>query len=75
MKLKRSGAAVSLVAASALLLSACGSDDNSAETGNVGAEDTSNVDCGGVDALKASGSSAQANAMVRFVNNDNIVLL
>ena len=68
MKLKRSGAAVSLVAASALLLSACGSDDNSAETGNVGAEDTSNVDCGGVDALKASGSSAQANAMVRFVN-------
>jgi len=68
VKLKRSGAAVSLVAASALLLSACGSDDNSAETGNVGAEDTSNVDCGGVDALKASGSSAQANAMVRFVN-------
>jgi phosphate transport system substrate-binding protein len=68
VKLKRSGAVVSLVAASALLLSACGSDDNSAETGNVGAEDTSNVDCGGVDALKASGSSAQANAMVRFVN-------
>ncbi|MDZ7930624.1 MAG: phosphate ABC transporter substrate-binding protein PstS [Rhodococcus sp. (in: high G+C Gram-positive bacteria)] len=68
MKLKRSGAAVSLMAASALLLSACGSDNNTAATGNVGAEDTSNVECGGAEALRASGSTAQANAMTRFVN-------
>ncbi|MBJ7321384.1 MAG: phosphate ABC transporter substrate-binding protein PstS [Rhodococcus sp.] len=68
MKLKRSGAAVSLMAAGALLLSACGSDNNTEATGNVGAEDTSNVSCGGASALKASGSTAQANAMTRFVN-------
>lgn len=68
MKLKRSGAAVSLMAAGALLLSACGSDNNTEATGNVGAEDTSNVSCGGAQALKASGSTAQANAMTRFVN-------
>lgn len=71
MKLKRSGAALSVLAASTLLLSACGSDNNTGATGSTGATgagSTSNVECGGKSALKGSGSTAQANAMTRFVN-------
>ena len=69
MKAKRSGAAVGLLAASALLLSACGSDNN-ASSGSGSGESGSQAagDCGGKEALKASGSSAQANAMTRFIN-------
>lgn len=71
MKLKRSGAAVSLAAASVLLLSSCGSDNNTAPAASGGgasaSTDASTVTCGGKDTLKASGSSAQANAMTRFV--------
>lgn len=66
MKANRTGAALSLLAASALLLSGCGSDNN-AEAGAAG-EATSGIECGGKEALKASGSSAQANAMTRFIN-------
>ncbi|MCC3316066.1 phosphate ABC transporter substrate-binding protein PstS [Nocardia africana] len=65
MNFKRSGALLGvLAAAGTLTLTACGSDDNSAATGN-----TSKVDvaCGGKKALKASGSSAQKNAMDRFI--------
>lgn len=47
-----------------MTLTACGSDDNSASTGNVAKID---VACGGKTALKASGSSAQKNAMDRFI--------
>ena len=46
-------------------LSACGSDNNTTSTGN-GGENT--AACEGKEALKASGSSAQKNAMDRFVN-------
>jgi phosphate transport system substrate-binding protein len=67
VKAKRSGAALSLVAAGALLLSACGSDNNAA-SGSGGESAPSGIDCGGKEALKASGSSAQANAMTRFIN-------
>jgi phosphate transport system substrate-binding protein len=72
VKLNRFGAALSLVASGALVLSACGSDDNSS-TGSSGSSPTSGssaakIDCGGKKTLKASGSSAQANAMTRFVN-------
>ena len=69
MKAKRTGAAVSLLAAGTLLLSACGSDNNttaSSESGDSGS--ASAGECGGKEALKASGSSAQANAMTRFIN-------
>lgn len=77
MKLKGSPAAISLLAAGALLLSACGSDNNTpapaAQAGgssSAGASATGAakgaVDCGGKKSLKASGSSAQANAMTRF---------
>jgi phosphate transport system substrate-binding protein len=67
VKAIRSGAALSLLAVSALLLSACGSDNNTS-SGSGGDSGTSASDCGGKEALKASGSSAQANAMTRFVN-------
>jgi phosphate transport system substrate-binding protein len=46
-----------------LVLSGCGSDKNS-RSASTGA----NVSCGGKKTLKASGSTAQANAMIRFVN-------
>ncbi|WP_157556520.1 phosphate ABC transporter substrate-binding protein PstS [Nocardia acidivorans] len=65
MNLKRSSALIGvLAAAGAMTLTACGSDDNSAQTGNVAKID---VACGGKTALKASGSSAQKNAMDRFI--------
>ena len=70
MKAKRTGAAVSLLAAGTLLLSACGSDNNTASSGSGSGEGGSESagDCGGKESLKASGSSAQANAMTRFIN-------
>jgi len=72
VKLKQHGAALSLVAACAVLLSACGSDDNTASGGQggapaSGASSASDVQCGGKATLKASGSTAQSNAMKRFV--------
>jgi len=73
VKLKRSGAALSLLAAGAMAISACGSNNNATSTsssGSSGASSTSaaKVECGGKPTLKASGSTAQANAMTRFVN-------
>ena len=73
MKHNRFGAAVSILAAGALLLSACGSDENKTSTGattsgnGTAGDSAAKVDCGGKKALKASGSSAQANAVTRFV--------
>jgi phosphate transport system substrate-binding protein len=64
--------AVSLLAAGAMLLSACGSDENKSSSGATSGAGTSGdvkpaVNCAGKKALKASGSSAQANAVTRFV--------
>ena len=73
MKHNRFGAAASIVAAGALLLSACGSDENKTSTGattsgnGTAGDSAAQADCGGKKALKASGSSAQANAVTRFV--------
>jgi phosphate transport system substrate-binding protein len=69
VKPNRYGVAVSLLAASALMLSACGSDANTGATGETGgtAGGAGGIDCGGNKSLKSSGSSAQANAMTRFV--------
>ena len=74
MKPNRFGAtAVSVLAAGAMLLSACGSDDNKSSSGasTSGAGTSGDVkpaaNCAGKKALKASGSSAQANAVTRFV--------
>ena len=66
----KSSAALYLVAVSALLVSACGIDNNSAATGasaSSGRAGSSDVQCGGQSTLKASGSTAQSNAMKRFV--------
>ena len=73
MKPNRFGAALTLLAAGALMLSACGSDDNTGGTGATTtgggtAGDVAPANCGGKNALKSSGSSAQANAVTRFVN-------
>ncbi|MBA0124411.1 phosphate ABC transporter substrate-binding protein PstS [Haloechinothrix sp. YIM 98757] len=53
-----------LVASVALLAAACGSDENVGQTG----VDAPEIDCKGAETLAASGSSAQANAMTRFIN-------
>jgi phosphate transport system substrate-binding protein len=66
VKLKRSGTALGLLAASALLLAACGSHNTS--SGAAGSSTASGpVNCGGKNTLKASGSTAQKNAIEQFV--------
>jgi phosphate transport system substrate-binding protein len=64
LRLNRFGAVSSVLAAGALVLSGCAGHDNAAG----GAGVTGKVDCGGKKTPKASGSTAQANAMTRFVN-------
>jgi phosphate transport system substrate-binding protein len=66
LKIKRFGAALSILFVSALILSACGHNN---ATGGNGASATLpvKVACGGKQTLKASGSTAQENAMSRFV--------
>jgi phosphate ABC transporter phosphate-binding protein len=82
VKLNRFGAALGVLAAGSLMLSACGSNNNSSSSGSSPAagsspssgssptagSSASQVSCGGKKTLKASGSTAQANAMTRFVN-------
>lgn len=65
MNLKRSSALVGVLAVSVMGLAACGSDDNTS-SGN-GPTARTDIACGGKKALKASGSSAQKNAMERFI--------
>jgi phosphate transport system substrate-binding protein len=62
VKHKRSAAAVSLLAVGAMVLSGC-SNSHATLAYAAGAK----VDCGGKQAITASGSTAQANAMTRFV--------
>ncbi|WP_280347788.1 phosphate ABC transporter substrate-binding protein PstS [Nocardia neocaledoniensis] len=65
MNFKRTSALVGVFAAGAMSLAACGSDDNTGgDTSNAA---NSSVTCEGKKALKSSGSSAQKNAMERFV--------
>jgi phosphate transport system substrate-binding protein len=68
VKYMRSGAAVTLVTG-ALLLSACGSDNTSTSStsGSSASTSAAAANCAGKKALKASGSTAQANAMTRFI--------
>jgi phosphate transport system substrate-binding protein len=63
MKLNRSGAALSLLATAALVLSSCSTDKTSSS-----GSDAAKVDCGGTKSLTASGSTAQANAVKVFVS-------
>ena len=66
MKIQRHGAVLGLVAAGALLLSACGSDNN-AGAGGSNTPAAADVACGGKTKLNAEGSSAQKNAVDAFV--------
>lgn len=66
MKLNRFGAALSIVAIGAAMLSACDSDDKGGGNAPAGSP-AAKVACGGKPTLKVSGSTAQANAMTRFV--------
>lgn len=69
MKAKRSGAALGMLAAGTLLLSACGSDNNtesSATSGSASGTSSSAADCGGKDSITAEGSTAQQNAIALF---------
>ena len=75
MKHNRFGAALGVLAASALMLSACGNNNTASQGGATSSgssassgSSSANVNCGGKQTLKASGSTAQANAMARFVN-------
>jgi phosphate transport system substrate-binding protein len=63
LKINRFSAVLCVLVTSALVLSGCDSDKNG-RNASAGA----NVSCGGKKTLKASGSTAQANAMTRFVN-------
>lgn len=63
MKLTKPAVVLPLLAALALAMSACSSHTNSAP----GYAGSAHIDCGGKQSLKASGSTAQANAMRRFV--------
>ena len=78
LKSTRTRMCVAAAAAVALtgMMSACGSDDNTSTSGGEGAPGTANgsdngaaggIECGGKEALKASGATAQANAMTRFI--------
>ena len=62
LKRNRFGATLSVLASGALILSGCGADKN-AEGNSTSATLSVTVNCGGRATLKASGSTAQANAM------------
>ena len=68
MNFNRFGAALCVLGSSALVLSGCGSDNHVAGVGGTPGASPAKVECGGTKTLKASGSTAQANAMTRFVN-------
>ena len=67
MNLTRTGALLGLAAVTTAGLTAC-SDGNSGG-GTTAAEPIEGVECGGKDSLRASGSSAQNNAMTIFTNS------
>ena len=67
MKLKRFSPVACVLAAIALVLSGCSSDKQAGARSSSSGAPSGNVSCGGKKSLKASGSTAQANAMTRFV--------
>jgi phosphate transport system substrate-binding protein len=66
VKFTRSGAAVSLVVASALVLSACGGSSNT-PAASKSSTPAVPVNCGGKKKILAAGSTAQKNAIEQFV--------
>jgi phosphate transport system substrate-binding protein len=66
LKVKRFGAALIVLATGAAILSACGSNNGTGGSATTGTSPVK-VACGGKPTLKASGSTAQENAMSRFI--------
>jgi len=67
LKINRFGAALSVLTSGALVLSGCGNDNEATHGATPTVASPAEVSCGGKQTLKASGSTAQANAMARFV--------
>jgi phosphate transport system substrate-binding protein len=67
LRSNRFGVALGVLVTGALTLSACGDNNTSNEGGASSGAPSADVHCGGKQTLKASGSTAQANAMARFV--------
>ena len=67
LKINRFGAALSVLTSGALMLSGCGNNNDATQGGAPPDPSSAKVSCGGKQTLKASGSTAQANAMARFV--------
>ena len=67
MRIKRFSALLCVPVVLTLVLSGCGSDNKASVPSAAAGATSANVSCGGKNALKASGSTAQANAMTRFV--------
>jgi phosphate transport system substrate-binding protein len=67
LKLNRFGGLVGALAAGTFVISGCGSDNNATGGSATTGAPSGKVTCGGTKTLKASGSTAQANAMTRFV--------
>lgn len=69
LKLNRFNAALGILVTGVLLLSACGGHNNASGGGASTGAVPVKVTCGGKQVLKASGSTAQKNAMSEFVKN------
>jgi phosphate transport system substrate-binding protein len=67
LKFSRFGAALSILTIAAVVLSACGGRNNATGVSGTTSPGSPTVACGGKPTLKASGSTAQANAMAQFV--------
>jgi phosphate transport system substrate-binding protein len=67
LNVNRFSALPCVLATIALVLSGCGSDKKASAPSASTATSTANANCGGKKTLKASGSTAQANAITRFV--------
>src|SRR5271156_5565802 len=67
LKFNRVGAALSILTVAAVALSACGGNNNATGGSATTSPGSPTVACGGKPTLKASGSTAQANAMAQFV--------
>ncbi|ORA15227.1 phosphate ABC transporter substrate-binding protein PstS [Mycobacterium asiaticum] len=66
LKLRRFAGALIAIVVGPLTVSACAGGDNAAQGGKTTPAAAANADCGSKATLKASGSTAQANAMTRF---------
>jgi phosphate transport system substrate-binding protein len=67
LRINRFGAVLGVLLTATALLSACGSDNNANSGTATTPASAVKVTCGGKPKLKGSGSTAQANAMTRFV--------